>query len=726
MKKTICLLLTAIMVFGLLPMMIAEDSSAEAKLTLTGGSYYYDGHAKTVHAEMNEAGWTIQYSYYSVYEKATWTEDAPTITNPGTLVVYARAVKNNDIKHADNAVILEVVGNAPVGSTVKIIANGSVTKASVYAGPRTNSDKLGELDAGDVCSLLSREGDWFEVSNGALTGFVYFEHISITSRPNGQGGGGPNMSLVQIKAKGGTFLYDGNPHYVEAYLVNGDGCTIEFSTDNGKTWTTDVPGLTEVGTLTVKVQACSDTEKKLYDQDVVLRVIATLPSGTNVKIIKHGSNDTAPVRQKAATNGTKLGSVDAGTVVQYLSREGDWIKIAHGDLVGYVYYWFVDLENLELKPTITSQPQDTWVLDNENTNFKVTASGMDPITYQWEKYDTGTNSWVAIAGETAATYSFKAVYATHNNMKVRCVVTDANGEVISGEATLTVINSSPTVDPTYPVDTGNMVGKPAVFSVVAIGAESYQWQYRKNSSDAWSDLLDNPTAQKAALMVTVTEENNGYEYRCMTENKFGTKPSNAAKLMIVKEKVQIKVKPYADKPSYNEGDTVTLTIGATGDALTYTWQRRLKGGKWEDCTGTGAKSDVFKPVAEWNCDGAQYRCVVRNPLKPKGVTSKVVKIKVVSAGPEIDTPTTDVTLHAAVGSKLEYSLTMKAHAGGKLKYVWEYYDVNKGKWVKYSTTEKLIIKKATTKFDGRMFRCKVYRNNSVDFDTSHIITVKVP
>lgn len=713
------------MVFGLLPMMIAEDTSAEAKLTLTGGSYYYDGHAKTVHAEMNEAGWTIQYSYYSVFEKATWTEDAPTITNPGTLVVYARAVKNNAIRQAENAVILEVVGNAPVGSAVKIIANGSVTKAPVYVSPRTNSDKLGEFDAGDVCSLISQEGDWFEVTDGVLTGYVYFEHISITSRPNGQGGGGPDMSLVEIHAKGGTFLYDGKPHYVEANLVNGKGCAIEYSTDDGKTWTTDVPGLTEVGTMTVKVQACSDTEKKLYDQDVVLRVIATLPSGTNVKIIKHGSNSSAPVRQKAATNGTKLGSVAAGTMVQFLSREGDWVKIAHGDLVGYVYYWFVDLENVELKPTITSQPQDTWVLDNENAIFKVTASGMDPMYYQWEKYDTGTNSWVKIAGETASTYSFKAVYATHNNMKVRCVVKDANGEVTSGEATLTVVNSKPTIQKD-PASTGNLVGQYAVFTVVAIGAESYSWQFRKSNTDPWADVTDNPTSDKEALRVKVTEEINGYEFRCVATNKYGSNNSAEAKLTVVKEKIKITTQAYADSKTYNEGDIVILTIKAKGDALSYTWQRRLKGGKWEDCTGNGAKSDVFKPVAEWNCDGAQYRCVIRNPLKPKGVTSKTVKIKVVSNAPEIDSPTGGLDVYAPEGYRFEYEdLKIKPHAGGKIKCVWYYLHPTKG-WIKYSTGQTLIIKKVTSKTYGGQYRCRVYRNNSVGFAESGIITIKKP
>lgn len=730
MKKMISLLLTAIMVFSLLPIMAAEDAFASPELKLTGGSYYYDGHPKTVSAEVTEeTGWTIQYSYYSVTEKKTWTEDAPTITDPGTLVVYARAVKGDAIL-SHEAVILEVVGDVPVGSAVKIIASGSVTKAPVYASASTSSEKIGELTAGEICSLLSRNGKWFEVSNGVITGFVYFEFVTITSRPYGEDSSA-SLSSVVIHAKGGTFLYDGKPHYVEAYLENGKGCVLEFSTNNGKTWSTDLPSLTNPGKLTIKIQASNGSNTKQFDHDVVLRVIENVPEGTGVKIIQHGSNTTAPIRRTPSPKGVKVGSVDAGTVVKYLSREGEWIKIAHGSLEGYVYYWFVDLENLELKPKITAQPEDTWVFENEYPVFTVTAQGDDPLSYQWEYYDTLSSSWKEITGETESTYTFKAV-AADDGKKVRCVVKDANdNEVTSSEATLTVVTTAPLVDPNYPADTGNVVGKPAVLTVVAIGAESYQWQYRETSTDSWKNVTDNATAQLEALMVMVSEKNNGYEFRCIVTNTIGSSISKVAKISIVKETVKITVKPYADKPSYDEGDTAVLTIGATGDAVSYTWQRKLKGGKWEDCTGTGAKTKEFKPVLEWYDEGAQYRCVVRNPLKPNGIKSKAIKIKVVSKAPVIDSPTAPTTLTAPAGSKFEYSeLKIKPETGErkdvKLKYVWQYYDSAKSKWVKYSTKQTLVIKKVTSKFDGRLFRCLVYRNNSVYYAVSPVFTIHVP
>ena len=118
MKKIVSLLLTAIMLFCLLPMVMPEDAIAATELVASGGSYYYDGHEHTVAAEVKDGtGYTIQYSYYSVYEKATWTTDVPKLVEPGSLVVYVRAVKGTDILTHD-PILLDVVGNAPAGSTV--------------------------------------------------------------------------------------------------------------------------------------------------------------------------------------------------------------------------------------------------------------------------------------------------------------------------------------------------------------------------------------------------------------------------------------------------------------------------------------------------------------------------------------------------------------------------------------------------------------------------------
>lgn len=715
MKKTICLLLTAIMVFGLVPMIAARDSFAKPGLKVTGGSYYYDGHPKTVQAEIlppDDAGYKLQYSYYSIYEKATWTEDAPQLTEPGSIVVYVRAVNGEKDVVTHDPVLLEVVGNAPAGSTVKIIPNGSVTKAPVYTSPNNASENVGTLDAGSYCTLLSQDGLWFEVSDGVTTGYVSYEFVNITSRPFGSDGeGAPDLTKVEIIAYGGTYLYDGNVHYVTASLKDGAGFTLEFSVDGGKTWTTNAPGLVQPGKLDVKVHAVSSAGIK-EGPDVVLQILETLPTGTDVKIKAHGSNKSAPVRLTAATNGKKLGSLDAGTVVKFIAKEGDWIKVSNGSLEGYVYYWFVDLDNIEIKPVITAEPQDTWVLLNKDATFKVVAQGTGTVNYQWWWNKTGT--WEKVPGNgITASYTLTADDMVYNGKKLRCVVTDSNGKVTSREATLTVIDGEPDIKK-QPVDSGNLVGKLAVFTVVAEGAETYQWYYRKTATDPWAEVEGNESAKTAALSVKVTNENNGWQFYCKLSNSIPkSKDSDIATLHVTKEAPKIQVQPYADKSNYNEGDTVTISLIASGDAVSYQWQRKLKGKSWEDCTDPSAKTDTLKEVLTYEHDGAQYRCYVRSPLKPKGIKSKTVKIKVKCKQAVIETqPDTTYTVSAGIPGKFEVKL--KEPVTGKIKVQWYYSKDGGTKWSKCSkgTNLVLLITKTTVKMNGYLYKCKITRNNS--------------
>ena len=661
MKKIVSLLLTAIMLFCLLPMVMPEDAIAATELVASGGSYYYDGHEHTVAAEVKDGtGYTIQYSYYSVYEKATWTTDVPKLVEPGSLVVYVRAVKGTDILTHD-PILLEVVGNAPAGSTVKIIANGSITKAPVYKSPDTNSEKVGEFIAGDNCTLVSQQDKWFELTDGTTTGFVHFEYVKITSRPNGGGGGGtPDLTKVEITAYGGTYLYDGNVHRVQASLIHGDGFTLEFSVDNGKTWTTTAPGLTQPGKLTVKIHATSSVGIKEHP-DVVLQVLASLPSGTDVKIKAHGSTTKAPLRQGPSESSRRLDKIDAGTVVNFLASEGEWIKINHGGLEGYVFHWFVDLEDLEIKPMITSQPENTWVMENQNAIFTIIAQGQGDISYQWQWYNG--SAWQNVAsGGTSPSYIFKATSAD-NGKKLRCVVTDSNGTVTSDVATLTVVTTAPIIEQ-QPENGGSVDGKNVRFTVYAIGAESYQWYCQKPNTTDWNPV-EAESAHTASLTVKLSTQSNGSKYKCKLTNSIGSVETNEVTLMIVKKPPKIVVQPV--KKTANEGGSVTFTITATGDAVTYQWWRKLKGKSWEVCTGPTAKTASYTESSlTYDRNGAQYRCVVQNAKKK--VTSKSVKLTLKGLAATI----TVQPSNWSGADKTMAVFKVTATGTGTLKYQWYY------------------------------------------------------
>ena len=61
---------------------------------------------------------------------------------------------------------------------------------------------------------------------------------------------------------------------------------------------------------------------------------------------------------------------------------------------------------------------------------------------------------------------------------------------------------------------------------------SYQWQYRKTASSAWTDSRG-INYNKANFTPDVGSAMNGYQYRCKVSNAYGTVYSNAVTLTVV-------------------------------------------------------------------------------------------------------------------------------------------------------------------------------------------------
>src|SRR5579883_1130336 len=114
-------------------------------------------------------------------------------------------------------------------------------------------------------------------------------------------------------------------------------------------------------------------------------------------------------------------------------------------------------------PTITAQPASQSVTSGASVNFTVTATGTEPLSYQWSR------SGSLIEGAVAPTYSTVAT-AADDGATYSVVVTNPVGSVQSAAATLTVagIQTAPVIT-TQPADQSVTAGQTATFSVVATG-----------------------------------------------------------------------------------------------------------------------------------------------------------------------------------------------------------------------------------------------------------------
>ena len=322
-------------------------------LTVKGGTFLYDGndHKLTV-TLTNGNNFTVE---YSTDGGKSWTTTEPSLKDVGKLKVKVRACKDNVIlNHKD--VTLEITKNPPEGTEITIVAHAGLKKAPVRSAANASATKIGTANEGEKYSMISREGSWYKIKFGTKTGYVYYWFVNVGAISIDTDVE-PDHSAT-LTAKGGTFMYDGKEHKVTATMTKGTGYTIQYSTDNGKTWTTKAPGQTEVGKLTVKVRAIGGSYQ-IKANDVVIEVLENIPSGTKVTIVAHGSTTKAPVRSGTGTSSEKIGTALPGQKYDLLGKSGSWFKINFGGKPGFVYYWFVTQDDLPDPEAPTPDPDPT-------------------------------------------------------------------------------------------------------------------------------------------------------------------------------------------------------------------------------------------------------------------------------------------------------------------------------------------------------------------------------
>jgi len=119
--------------------------------------------------------------------------------------------------------------------------------------------------------------------------------------------------------------------------------------------------------------------------------------------------------------------------------------------------------------TIVTQPQSVTVNEGQPARFSVVVQGTPPYTYEWFKGSSSVQSGLS------ASYTINRVYRADNGVKVKVVVTGAQGTATSAEATITVVNDTTA---------------PTLVSARAVGSTGVQLTF--------SEPLDPTSARNAA------------------------------------------------------------------------------------------------------------------------------------------------------------------------------------------------------------------------------------
>jgi hypothetical protein len=283
---------------------------------------------------------------------------------------------------------------------------------------------------------------------------------------------------------------------------------------------------------------------------------------------------------------------------------------------------------LNTAPEVTQHPSHQTAGSGASASFTVTASGSQPLTYQWQKNLTNLAGGGRCLGASTPTLTLTNLEAG-DAAGYRCIAANAYGSATSSIATLTVTNNtSPPAITQQPSNQVVAAGGSASFIVAAAGASPIACQWQKNLTNL-NDGGRYSGSASPALIITSVDSSDAAGYRCVLSNAYGAATSDVATLTVTigTEPPAITQQPlrlYAPA-----GGSASFTIVAAGAApLVHQWQKNhaslSDGSRYSGCA---TPTLVITNLDE--ADAGMYRCVVANAY---GTTVSSDAILVVTPG----------------------------------------------------------------------------------------------
>ncbi len=261
-------------------------------------------------------------------------------------------------------------------------------------------------------------------------------------------------------------------------------------------------------------------------------------------------------------------------------------------------------------PVITQQPVDVTVNEGSSFSLSITATGTEPLAYQWFK------DGAEIEGATASVYEVTTAQ-TGDSGSYTVRVSNEAGTVTSRE-TLVAVNK---VVPPTPIDNLELIYR----EVRKVGNTYYLVFDVKGSNTYFIDgsrdginweSVQYGTLSDGGVIIPMTEE--FILYRARTDNVV---PPVVEPPVITQQPLDVTV---------DEGNSFALSVTATGaEPLTYQW--------FKDGTEIeGATAPVYEVTTAQASDSGSYTVTVSNTAGSVNSSDAIVKVK--SVAPVIEPP----------------------------------------------------------------------------------------
>lgn len=355
--------------------------------------------------------------------------------------------------------------------------------------------------------------------------------------------------------------------------------------------------------------------------------------------------------------------------------------------------------------SITSQPKDSVGPVGVFAYFTVVAEGKD-LTYKWQ-YSTNGTTWGNTSGTSTVTSKLQIkITEARNGNYYRCMITDANGNVVYSEPAQLRIGQTDAIKITaQPSDVTGPIGSFAYFTVNAQGTGlTYKWQYSTNGT-TWGNTSGTSTTTNK-LQLKITEARNGNYYRCqITDTNGNVVFSNPVQLKVgTTDAIRITKQPTTVYGPLNF--MASFSVVAEGNGLTYKWQYSSNGTTWGNMSGASTVTANLSIKITEARDGNYYRCQITDSNGNVAFSDPAqLNLGVAPGGVKITKQPSD--FEGQIG---EMSSFVVVAEGEGLSYKWQYSNNGGTSWGNMSgasiVTANLQMK-ITEARNGNLYRCVI-------------------
>ena len=318
---------------------------------------------------------------------------------------------------------------------------------------------------------------------------------------------GRNWTSTKINAAGKHLMCaaSGEVNGTDMFVVAGGSGVLYTSTDNGSSWQlrttpanlTYLYGATFTGTHFVIACAAEGTT---YNYCPIL----TSPDGITWTI----RNSQALKANCAWLYGvTSMDNATGSNVVA----------------VGHQSH--ITRSDCSFAPTISQHPLSQTVCQGTPCQLCVTATGSEPFSYQWQKYNLG--SWPDVPGAQSDCYTIDPVMS---GGQYRCKVSNTYGDTYSNSASIS-IKIAPSTFSQQPVSQDVCQYESVEFCATAgNGSWPVMYQWQRKVGETWENITD-PTLVTCYSIAEAAPTDAG-DYRCIISNDCGSATSDVASLAV--------------------------------------------------------------------------------------------------------------------------------------------------------------------------------------------------